>query len=71
MSDGPHFAVELVLVLGSMWAVALIVATAIERYRKRKDDEAWVDALIARHREDLRRRYANGQFKPKDLWKQP
>ena len=47
----------------------LILLDDIYEIRKRKEDEAWVEALISRHREDLRRRYANGQFKPKDLWK--
>ena len=62
------FALQLFLTGCALWLAALIVCTCVERYQQRKRDAEWVDALIARHRAELRRRYKNGQFKPKSLW---
>ena len=63
-----NLATETFCVLWAMLLIALCVATAIERHRKRKDDEQWVDELLARHREELSHRYRNGQFRPKSLY---
>ena len=63
-----NFAEQLALTGLSCWLIALCVATAWERHRKRKDDEQWVDELLARHREELSHRYRNGQFRPKSLY---
>ena len=61
-------AFQLFVALTALLLVALCVATAWERHRKRKDDEQWVDELLARHREELSHRYRNGQFRPKSLY---
>ena len=63
-------AFQLFVALTALLLAALIVATAIERHRKRLEDEAWIEAMLERHRAELRRRYRNGQFKPKNLWTQ-
>ena len=63
-----NFAEQLALTGLSLWLIALCVATAWERNRKRKQDEQWVDELLARHREELSHRYKNGQFRSKTLW---
>ena len=63
-----NFAEQLALTGLSLWLIALCVATAWERNRKRKQDEQWVDELLAQHREELSHRYRNGQFRPKSLY---
>lgn len=47
---------------------ALVVAFHEWRSRKRAADERWVDELISRHRQDLQKRYRNGQFRSKPTW---
>ena len=64
-------AAEIVLCGASLWLIALIVATAYAHHQKRKQDELWVDALLARHRSALAQRYRNGQFREKSLWGKP
>ena len=66
-----NFAEQLALTGLSFWLIALCVATAIERHRKRREDEKWCDDLIARHREELSKHYRDGRFRSKNLWNQP
>ena len=66
-----NFAEQLALAGLSFWLVALCVATAIERHKKRKEDSAWVDALISRHKKELSKHYRDGRFRSKNLWNQP
>ena len=66
-----NFAEQLALAGLSCWLIALCVATAWERNRKRKQDEQWVDELLARHREELSKHYRDGRFRSKNLWNQP
>ena len=66
-----NLATETFCVLGALWLAALCVATAIERHKKRKEDSAWVDALISRHKKELSKHYRDGRFRSKNLWNQP
>jgi hypothetical protein len=66
-----NLATEIVTLGGALWLAALVVATAIERTRKRREDEAWVDSFIERHRYELTKHYRDGRFRSKNLWNQP
>ena len=66
-----NLATEIVTLGGALWLAALVVATAVERTRKRREDEAWVIDLINRHKAELTKHYRSGRFRSKNLWNQP
>jgi len=61
-------ATQLACAFWAVWLSCLLVSMVRERRRKRREDEAWVDALIARYHEDLRKRFRDGRWAPKNRY---
>jgi hypothetical protein len=61
-------ATQLAFAFWAVWLTCYLIASVRERRRKLREDEAWVDNLIARYHEDLRKRYRNGRWAPKDRY---
>jgi hypothetical protein len=50
------------------WLTAWLCVLVANRRAKRREDEAWVEALLERYHADFAKRFRNGQWKPKDKY---
>lgn len=60
--------VELVITGCAFLLAAFILDFAITRHRERREAELWLDDMFKKHRQELRRRWKDGQFRPKSEW---